>query len=315
MKPALSTFVVAAALVASLDSPLVAESRLEKTLRLAPGGAFRLDTDLGSVSVTGKASADVHVVVTSRREIEDLLNFRFDEGTGAVTITARKKHRMSDWFGNDGRVHYEIEVPAETAITIGTSGGKIAVSGIRSRAKLDTSGGGIDVKDLVGDLEADTSGGSIHLADIQGKMRVETSGGGIEGRNLDGPLAADTSGGSIDLDHVTGDIRASSSGGGISIREAGGLVHAETSGGGIEASFAKGNSRGGSLETSGGGIEVSLDPDVGYEIDAQGNSVKTDLPVRVVGEISRRSLRGTLGKGGSLLRLRTSGGSVVIRGS
>jgi DUF4097 and DUF4098 domain-containing protein YvlB len=315
MKPALSTFVLAAALAALPDSPLAAESRMEKTLKLAPGGTFRLDTDLGSVKVTGKPSVDVHVVVTSQRELDELLNFRFDEGSGAVTIEARRKHRLSGWFSDSGRVHYEIEVPAETAIDIDTSGGKIAVSGLRSRAKLNTSGGGIEVRDLVGDLEADTSGGSIHLADIQGKMRVETSGGGIDGRNLDGPLDADTSGGSIELERVTGDIRASSSGGGISIREAGGLVHAETSGGGIEASFARGNSRGGSLETSGGGIEVSLDPDVGYEIDASGNSVKTDLPVRVVGEISRRSLRGTLGKGGSLLRLRTSGGSVVIRGS
>ena len=68
MKPALSTFVFAAVLAALPDSPLAAESRMEKTLKLAPGGAFRLDTDLGSVTVTGKPSADVHVVVTSRRE-------------------------------------------------------------------------------------------------------------------------------------------------------------------------------------------------------------------------------------------------------
>ncbi len=311
MKPALTAFALAAAL-ALPTAPLAAESRLEKTLKLAPGGAFRLETDLGSVAVTGKPVSDVRLVVTSRRELDDLLVFHFEEGPSSVSVTARRKHHFG-WFGDGGRVHYEIEVPAETAITVDTSGGKIAIVGLRSRAKLETSGGGIDVRDLAGDLEADTSGGGIHLADIKGNMRVETSGGGITGSRLDGPLAADTSGGSIDLEQVSGDIKASSSGGGITIREAGGRVDAETSGGGIEASFTKGNSRGGSLETSGGGIEVALDPDAGLEIDAHGNSVKTDLPLRVVGEISRSSLRGTLGAGGARLHLRTSGGGVRIR--
>jgi DUF4097 and DUF4098 domain-containing protein YvlB len=169
------------------------------------------------------------------------------------------------------------------------------------------------VRDLVGDLQADTSGGSIHLRDIKGKSRVETSGGGIEAVNLEGPLKAETSGGSVSLERVSGDIHAHSSGGGIHIREAGGRVDADTSGGSIEASFARGNARGGSLESSGGGISVSLDPGVGLSIDAHGNSVSSDLPLTVQGEISRRSLRGTLGKGGESLRLRTSGGSVRIR--
>jgi hypothetical protein len=310
MRPSFARSALAAALVLSA-APVLAETRMEKTLKLEPGGRFRLDTDLGSVTVTGRAGSDVHLVVTSRRELDDLLSFKFDEDSKSVTVTARRKHH--DWFGSGDRVHYEIEMPAETATDVKTSGGAISIQGLKSAAKLDTSGGGIKVHDLAGDLEADTSGGSIDLADIKGRMRVQTSGGGIDGRNLDGALDADTSGGSIDLDRVTGDVKCSSSGGGIHIREAGGRVDAETSGGGIETSFAKGNARGGSLQTSGGGIEVLLDPSAGFDIDAEGNYVKTDLPVKVVGEISRHSLRGTLGAGGAKLRLRTSGGGVTIR--
>jgi DUF4097 and DUF4098 domain-containing protein YvlB len=293
---------------------LLAESRMEKVLKLSPGGVFHLDTDLGSVTVTGTSSPDVRLTVTSRRDLEDLLRFEFQEAPGSVTVTARRRHRLS-WFGDGGRVHYEIQVPAETALDIDTSGGSISISATRSGARLDTSGGGITVRDLVGDLEANTSGGSIDLADIRGSMRVETSGGGIDGSNLEGSLSAETSGGSIDLDRVSGDITATSSGGGIRIREAGGRVEAETSGGSIEAFFAKGNAHGGRLETSGGGIDVTIDPEVGFDIDARGNYVKTEVPVRVVGEISKSSLRGSLGKGGAPLRLRTSGGGVTIRGN
>jgi DUF4097 and DUF4098 domain-containing protein YvlB len=313
MRRTLSRLALLAALAGLAADPATAESRMEKTLQLAPGGTLTLDTDLGGVTVTGKAASDVHLVVTGNRDLDDLLTFRFDESAGSVTIVARRKRRFSSWSGNSGRVRYEIEVPTQTALDIETSGGKIAIEGIGSRSKLSTSGGGIQVTNLVGDLEADTSGGPIHLRDIKGRMRVQTSGGGIDGVNLDGQLFAETSGGSIELERVAGDIDASSSGGGISIVGAGGRVKASTSGGGIEASFAKGNASGGSLETSGGGIEVALDPEIGVEIDAEGNNVQTDLPVRIVGKVSRRSLRGSLGKGGEMLRLRTSGGGVWIK--
>ena len=242
------------------------------------------------------------------------MTFRYEEGSRSAAVLARRKHPISSWFGNGySAIRFEVEVPAETAVNVQTSGGGISLSALRSPAKIETSGGGIEVRDLAGDLDAETSGGSIHLHDIKGKSRVETSGGGIEAVNLEGPLNAETSGGSIALERVTGDIRAHSSGGGIHIREAGGRVDADTSGGSIEASFSRGNARGGTLESSGGGIIVSLDPDVGLSIDAHGNSVSSDLPLTVQGEFSRGSLRGTLGHGGESLRLRTSGGSVKIR--
>ncbi len=291
------------------------ESRMEKTLKLEPGGEFHLESDLGRVTVTGTSSSGVRLVVTSRRDdINDLLTFRYEEGTRSASVIARKRHHLDILFGSWGSsVRFEVEVPAETAVTIHTSGGGISLAGLRSPAKVETSGGGIEVRELTGDLLAETSGGSIHLRNIKGKSNVETSGGGIEAVDLEGPLKAETSGGSVNLDRVSGDIRAHSSGGGIRIRDAGGRVDADTSGGSIEAAFSRGNARGGSLESSGGGISVAIDPGVGLSIDAHGNSVSSDLPLTVQGELSRGTLRGTLGHGGESLRLRTSGGSVKIR--
>ncbi|MEO8349378.1 MAG: hypothetical protein ABI610_10730, partial [Acidobacteriota bacterium] len=63
-----------------------------------------------------------------------------------------------------------------------------------------------------------------------------------------------------------------------------------------------------------GGIEVALDPAVGLRIDASGSSVRADLPLTVKGMNSRRRLQGTLGSGGELLRMHTSGGGVRIHG-
>ncbi|HKF42249.1 MAG TPA: hypothetical protein VKG01_04040 [Thermoanaerobaculia bacterium] len=292
----------------------LAESRMEKTLKLDPGNEFIIDTDLGRVTVTGASASGVRLVVTSRRELDDLLHFEYEEGSGRAMVRARKKH--SDWgFFSDGgsNVRFEIEVPAQTTVRVHTSGGAISLSGTRAPANLHTSGGGIEVRGLQGDLEANTSGGSISIRDIRGKARVETSGGGIDAFNVEGTLQAETSGGSIHTDRITGDMRVHSSGGGIHIREAGGKVEADTSGGSIDAEFSRGNSRGGSLESSGGGITVAVDPSVGLAIDARGNSVSSDVPLTVQGEFSRGSLRGNLGSGGERLHLRTSGGSVKIR--
>ncbi len=294
-----------------------AESRMEKALRLEPGGRFSLQTDMGSVTVTGTNGAGARLVITSRRRsLDELLRFTFREDSGSAAVTARRRRgHVFRWMrSRGGDVHFEIQVPAQTALDIDTSGGAIRIAGLRSEAKLETSGGGIQVRDLAGDLDGHTSGGGIQLERIRGRVRVETSGGGIEGREIDGPIDADTSGGSVRLDRVSGDIRAHSSGGGIHVFEAGGRIEANTSGGGIEASFARGNGRGGSLETSGGGIEVSIDPNVGLRIDASGNSVKADVPITVQGSMSRRKLQWNMGGGGELLRLYTSGGGVRIQG-
>ncbi len=305
---------LAAAAALTLALPALAETRIEKTLKLAPGGEFRLETDMGKVTLVGSGESDVHVVVTSRRkDLEELMTFRWDESPGLVSITAVKKNKLSWFSGSGNSVQYEVRVPTQTRVSVDTSGGGINITGIQGAVRADTSGGGIGITNVVGDVEADTSGGGISLKDIKGRVTADTSGGGVEAVSIEGSIRAESSGGSIELDHVTGDIVADTSGGGISIVEAGGRVQADTSGGGIEASFARGNSFGGVLTTSGGGIEVQIDPGADLSIEAHGNAVRTDLPLAVRGEISRGSLSGTLGKGGNTLRLRTSGGSVRIQ--
>jgi DUF4097 and DUF4098 domain-containing protein YvlB len=295
---------------------LAAESRIEKTLRLDPGGRFSIRTEMGSVTVVGTEGPGARIVITSRRhDLNEILRFNFREDPGSVSVTAKRLHgRIFGWTNRGDSVNWEVQVPAQTAVDLETSGGRLKISGLRSGARLETSGGGIEVRDLVGDLEGHTSGGGVDLERIRGRVRVHTSGGGIEGSELDGPVDAETSGGSVRLDRVSGDIRAHSSGGGIHVHEAGGRIEANTSGGGIEATFARGNARGGSLDTSGGGIEVSIDPSVGLRIEASGNSVHADVPITVQGSVSRGRLQGTVGRGGELLRLHTSGGGVRILG-
>lgn len=273
-----------------------AESRIEKTLTLSPNGRFVLETDEGGVTVTGTSKPGARVVVTSNRDdLESLFDFSFEGSATEARVTARRKHR--DGWHKNMSMHFEVEVPSATSTNVRTSGGGLKLFGLRGDSLLKTSGGSIEVSGLNGRLEAETSGGGIHLREVSGNARVESSGGGIDVDSVDGSLRAHTSGGPIRIDRVTGSLEA------------------KTSGGSVHANFGKGNFHGGDLETSGGSIEVAVDPSASLEVEAttSGGGVSSDLPIRVVGKISTTNLRGTLGSGGELLRLHTSGGNIHIR--
>jgi hypothetical protein len=292
----LSILLLAALITPALATLAKADSRVEKNLKLEPKGRFVLDSDVGSVTLTGSSSSGARVVITSdRNDFEALYHISFEENPGSASVIVRRK----DHFGWSEHisVHFDVEVPSQTQTEIRTGGGSVKLSNLRGDSELRTSGGTIDVSGLSGRLDAKTSGGSIHLQEVDGDAHVDTSGGKIDVASLDGSLTAHTSGGPIRVDRVTG------------------YVEAKTSGGPISVNFGRGNARGGVLETSGGSIEAQLDRSANLDIDAStsGGSVTSDLPIRVVGKISSSSLHGSLGSGGETLRLHTSGGSIHIR--
>ncbi len=278
-----------------LAVPGLAEPRIEKNLKLEPGGQFILDSDEGSVTIFGTSESGARVVISSNRDDwESLFDIRFEENPGMVRVTVRRTHRFG-WPRNVS-LNFDVRMPSETHLEVHTGGGKIEASSLRADAELNTSGGPITVSDLAASLLAHTSGGHIELRRVKGDARIDTSGGGIEVTSLRGSLKAHTSGGPIRVEGVEG------------------RVDAKTSGGSVRVSFVRGNARGGEIETSGGSIHVRVDPSVNLSLDAEtsGGSVVTDLPIRVVGRISSTRLEGSLGTGGAMLRLHTSGGSIHL---
>ena len=294
MKRATFGSIAAALAILAMALPARAESRVEKNLELAPGGRFTLDSEVGSVVVTGAARHGARIVVTSDRDdLDRELEITYTSGAGWASVTARRKDRS---FWEHGiSVHFEVDVPTETRAEVHTGGGSIKLYSLRGPAEAKTSGGPIEVEGLKGSLEANTSGGPIHVREVTGDASLATSGGPISVEALDGNLRAHTSGGAIRIDGVTG------------------YVEAKTSGGGVHVTYSRGDRRGGVIESSGGGIEVALDPTVNLNLDAStsGGSVTSDLAV--TGEVKHSSLHGSIGSGGEALRIHTSGGSIHIR--
>jgi len=298
-KTALARLALGVFLVCAASTPAQAEYRAEHVLTLAPGGEFVLDASSGQITIHGTDRSDVWVVITSQRDdFEDRFDLEIDEMPGRVSVTTERRGSWTQrWFSRGDRMQFEVEVPFETALTLKTAGGAISVSEIRS------------------DVEARTSGGSIQLVDIDGAANLRTSGGWIDISEVAGTLSARTSGGSIKGERVGGDAEVRTSGGSIDLREMGGEVVARTSGGSVRVEFARGNSRGGSLTTSGGRVAAYVDEGAALDIDAStsGGRVTVDVPVTVQGELSSRSVQGSINGGGATLRLRSSGGGVSVR--
>jgi len=253
-------------------------SRIEKDLKLEPGGRLVVDAGASDVFVTGRSASGAHVVVTSNRDdMEELFTLNFSEEPGAVRIEMHK-HSLQLW-PKRLEVRIEVDVPTRTNLEIRTGGGDVKVNHLEGETNLETSGGDVKATELKCNLNARTSGGDMELRDLTGDISVKTSGGDITLENVHG------------------------------------RVEAHTSGGDVTASLARGNAKGGEIETSGGDIELRLDPAINLSLDASTSSgeVTSNLPhLSVTGEISSSRLHGTLGSGGETLRVHTNGGSVRI---
>ena len=265
-------------LLLSLAAGAQAGSRIEKNLKLDSGGTLLMDTGGGDIIVTGTPEAGARVVVTANvSDLENAFDLRFEEQPHGVQILAHRRNGSS-WLRNFN-LKFEITVPRQTSLDLKTGGGDVRVSNLEGDFHVKTSGGDVEVTDVKGDLDAVTSGGDMRVRQLTGNLVLRTSGG---------------------------DIRAE----GIS-----GHVDVHTGGGDVEVSLLRGNAQGGEVETSGGEISVALDPVVNLELEASagGGDIDSNLQMTVTGNLSPSSLRGTLGKGGQLLRLHTSSGDIHLR--
>ncbi len=184
--------------------------------------------------------------------------------------------------GESVSVSFDVTVPHVAAAELHTRNGTISVAGLDAPAAAYTSNGRIKMTAIRGDVTARTRNGNVQLRDITAdRIDVETSNGSVHGEGLAGDIKASTSNGNIRL---------------IFVPEA--------------------STRNVELWTSNSGIEVKLPRDFSAQVDASASNGKihTQLPLTINGTISN-SVNGTLGDGEGRLILRTSNGSITIKGA
>ncbi|MGH9464007.1 MAG: DUF4097 family beta strand repeat-containing protein [Thermoanaerobaculia bacterium] len=292
---------------------------IERSFEVAPGGTLTLTTDRGDVTVTAVDGTTVRVRVErlarAGSSVEDH-QVAFEPSGSDLTVRGETaRGGLWGWRSVRLGVRYAVEVPRRYHLELDTAGGDVSVGPVEGELRAETSGGDVTLGEIAGPVWAHSSGGDVRLEGATEHARLETSGGDVEIGAVEGPVEARTSGGDIRIERARGDVDAETSGGDIEIEELFGAIQAHTSGGDVVARLAVQPQSNCRLSTSGGDVVVQLADSIAVEIDASssGGSVSVEMPVTVSGTLSRGRLEATLGSGGPLLHLRTSGGDIEIR--
>ena len=278
---------------------------VEKTFNVQPGGLLTVETQGGSIRVDTADTSKVTVVAkqrikaSSEREADELLeklSLTIEEVSNGVS--AKAKYERMGWGSNPVQVDFVVTIPARYDVALQTSGGDVKIGDLDGEVRARTSGGNVSIGKVTKHVKANTSGGNISLDEGHGEVRLDTSGGNIRVQRVVGMTELDTSGGDIAIESVEGSVDADTSGGNVTAGIRGAL---------------KGDC---SLSTSGGRVKATVDRDIGFNLDAStsGGRVSADgLTITIdKGGAGRSKLSGRVNGGGPALRLRSSGGDVVI---
>jgi DUF4097 and DUF4098 domain-containing protein YvlB len=313
-------------LVTSVTALAVTEEKLDRRFSVQPSGTVVVDVDFGSINVSTNVTSEVVVEVwrkIGRRKKADEEAFlrenpvAFTQEGNTVTIRSRGKTRSSrTWSGrNQNDAKYTISVPAQFEARLKTGGGGIDVVDLTGEVQADTGGGGLSFARLHGPLLGQTGGGSVKARACDGKLTLRTGGGGIEAVSSSGALEGTTGGGGITVKDFQGPARVSTGGGGLTIEKVEGAVDASTGGGSINAVLPSEVAEPVKLSTGGGNISVSIPVTAAFDLDAKthGGSVSSELPVTVVGKVEEGRLQGPVNGGGKSVQLTSGGGSIRIK--
>jgi len=265
---------------------------------LKPGGRLSVETFNGSVDISGWDQDTVDISGTKygpSQEEADSLRVDIDHSADSVSV---RVPRPTERRNNQG-ARLTIKIPRKTQLDrIVTSNSSIHIEDGGGPTHLRTSNGSIRVRGLDGELEAETSNSSIELDGVEGNVRAHTSNGHIRAERVNGSVDASTSNSGVNVDVARADKP----------------VRIDTSNSGVELALPPNFSNRVHIDTTNAPITLRMPEGTNAHLSARTNnaSIDTEFEVRAQGELSRNRLEGEIGKGGPLIELTTSNGSIHL---
>jgi len=141
-----------------------------------------------------------------------LIRPRLTENTAA---TGTSVDINCDGIASDCGVDATLAVPAQTAVSLGTNGGDVAISDWTGHLALSTGGGNINAGNLAGTVAIVTSGGDVTGSALTGNVQISTGGGNINADDLAGTVRLDTGGGDLTTNGLSGTVQISTEDGNV----------------------------------------------------------------------------------------------------
>lgn len=267
--------------VVVLATGTASADKKEFRYNVKPGASVTVVNDYGPVRV--RAAQAGQVVVTATPGSSNKVEVDCAQNGNRVEVHTHFLQKVGE---SDGRVDYELQVPADANLMIRSGSGAVQVQGV------------------TGDIEVDDETGKVEVGDSNGHLRVRTIGGAIGLSDLrDGFVEATSVGGPVTLNHVTGKN--------ISVNTTGGAIT-------YTGDFAGGGQY--SLSSHSGTIDVMLPASASVDVSASSvnGSVENDFPLQppahpTMALAMGKSLAGTSNSGASSVRLRTFSGRIRVK--
>lgn len=266
--------------------------REEKRFSVQGVPDLRLATFDGAIEVQPTDRAEVLIEVEKRgatKEAVDALQVTSTQDGNRIELEVKRPQNetfSAFGFNRSASARLIVSVPRRADIVARTGDGSIRIEGLTGRLELRTGDGSIRATNVSGDLLVKTGDGSVTVDRAEGTLDLDTGDGGV---NVTGKLTA--------VKLHTGD-------GSIVYRAEPGTIM----------------TNGWEISTGDGSVSVYLPPDFSAELDAHTGDgrIANDLTVASddsAGHENKRTVRGRLGSGGQLLRIRTGDGSIRLRPS
>jgi DUF4097 and DUF4098 domain-containing protein YvlB len=284
----------AAVLAAACDVSVDAQgftTRDEKTFTVSGTPDVTLATFDGAIEIRSWDQPEVKVEIERRaqtREEAESIEIKAEQNGTHVTVEVRQPSQ------HEHRIGFGFHVSRSARL--------IATVPRRSNVLARSGDGAIHAERIEGRVELRTADGKVTADELKGQLRIHTSDGNVTLTNVDGAIDLDTADGSITLDGRLTAVRVKSGDGRIAVRAANGSA--------MTGDW--------DISTSDGSIDVDLPGSFNADIDAHTSDGSIDisgLTLATSGEIRRDTVRGTLGRGGARVRLRSGDGSIRLRGA
>ncbi|HET7583855.1 MAG TPA: DUF4097 family beta strand repeat-containing protein [Gemmatimonadaceae bacterium] len=177
------------------------------------------------------------------------------------------------------RADLTVRLPRGVKLHAGSGNGAVTVRDAGADVVARTGNGRVSVSSAAGAVEASSGNGAVTVDGAQGTVSAHTGNGDVQVTTVHGPVSASSGNGSIVASMAQLDADA-------------------------EMHFSTGN----------GSVRVTLPADFQGEVDANtGNgSVRTDFPITMQGSIRPGHVHGTIGNGGTKIRMSSGNGSLSL---
>jgi DUF4097 and DUF4098 domain-containing protein YvlB len=313
-KRILAMLMGAAFVLAFIAAPALAEEKyeqkFEKTEALAKDGRLYLSNISGDIEVMTwkEAQVKIEALKTSKaktldkaKENAELVTIEVTKGEGLVRVETKYPKKDGGFWGGDNisvSVDYKIWVPDQAAVEIKSVSGDVHVSPLGGSAKIGCVSGDVELLGAAG-VDVDLVSGDLTLENIAGDAHVKAVSGDIGATRIKGSVEVEAVSGDIDLLDVSG-AQA------VSVKSVSGDI---TYVGRIEAGGRY------DIEAHSGDVRMTIPADSAFDLKCNtfNGDIDSDFDITVVGKISPREIRGTVGKGGATITLKTFSGNVDLK--